>query len=128
MTEEDIVTKIALKASRSLHDADVHKIARERHMHDATQSGYEYHLVRVAGEIAARAAIRLTAETCIAEIEKIPRIMPMPDIVYPARNERDEFGDLLEIPERVEKIGRCVDARDFAQAIRTTFLGGAEHE
>lgn len=42
--------------NRVLHD-EVHREARERHINDATMSGYDYHSVVVAAEHGARAAI-----------------------------------------------------------------------
>ena len=51
-----------------LHDK-VHAEARRRHMSDATQSGFEHHLVVVAGEHAARAAVAVALERAAKAFE-----------------------------------------------------------
>jgi uncharacterized Zn finger protein (UPF0148 family) len=60
----DLVEAAAKIASISVDEMRIHEEARERTTNDATQSGYDFHLIRVAAEHGAR----LAAHRCAAAI------------------------------------------------------------
>lgn len=53
MMDEAKVEQSDRDAAQSLDETKVYKEARDRYLNDATQQGFEHHLIRVAGEMAA---------------------------------------------------------------------------
>lgn len=63
------VSQRAREAARRIDHAAIHSEARQRHIHDATQSGFEHHFATVAAEYAvALVEAEIRAETALPPI------------------------------------------------------------
>lgn len=83
MTQEQ---QVANAGSRVLHDK-VYAEARDRHISDATQSGFEHHLIRVAAEHGARIALSTSPQGTLDEAVEL--LKPFAHAAFEADGYRD---------------------------------------
>lgn len=114
----DLVEAVAKIASISVDEMRIHEEARERTTNDATQSGYDFHLIRVAAEHGARLAVHRRAAAITFDRDSACPICHMNEGCSHTVTERQRTAAITPQPDpRDAEIERLTkEADDHAEA------------